>query len=305
LKEELNIHGARWNSAHDGYFSDPGIALPFLEAVSRRITDTKPGVVADLGGGTGFILAELSKRHAPAAVRYINVDVSARQLCECTDENIRSLNCCVTEVSRDALMMETPTMGTDRGKRGLSPFNLMLIMRSVLHYLGRDGAAPFLEHLRAQMKPGEMLIHQTACFESRQEADCANRLYALMRTPKWYPTVDDLHRTLKAAGWQVVDCQPAPSLRLKSQDLAERYNLSAADLAQIRRELGAMGTDIKLSGTSIIGDRSGLLGLLGTDLGLLGLLGTDLNLSPIILSPIIPDFTAFLHYRIFTCRAMA
>ncbi|MBA4396488.1 MAG: hypothetical protein C0394_03775 [Syntrophus sp. (in: bacteria)] len=254
MKEELNIHGARWNSAHDGYFSDPAIALPFLEAVSRRIADAKPDVVADLGGGTGFILTELSKRHAPSAVRYVNVDVSVSQLSECKDEKIRSLNCCVTQVRRDALVKD------DR--------SVMLIMRSVLHYLGRDGAAPFLAHLRAQMKPGEMMIHQTACFESRQEAECANRLYALMRTPKWYPVVEALHRTLKATGWQVVDCQPAPGLRLKSPDLAERYALSAADLAQIRRELGSK------------------------------------NEVPEVFTTDGPDFTAFLHYRIFTCKAM-
>jgi hypothetical protein len=62
------------------------------------------------------------------------------------------------------------------------------MMRSVLHYFGKDGLRPVLRHLRAQAKPGEYFIHQTASFERVRDANCLNNLYAMMRTQKWYPT---------------------------------------------------------------------------------------------------------------------
>jgi len=140
-------------------------------------------------------------------------------------------------------------------------------MRSLLHYFGRYGVTLFLKHLRAQMKPGEIMIHQTACFESCEEADCANHLYALMRTAKWYPTVTSLTQALIETGWEVVDCKPAPDLCLKSTELAERYDLRGEDIAKISKEVGGKY------------DR------------------------PMVFIPEGSNFTAFLHYRIFTCRA--
>jgi len=224
LNSEVKIHGTRWNTFHDGYFSDLNIALPFLETISREIRSAKPSVVADLGGGTGFILSEISKRHPQAGLRFINVDISPKQLCECDDKNISSLQMSITEVERNSLIK-------DNG-------SLMLIIRSVLHYMGYEGVIPFLKHLRNQLNPGEILIHQTACFETIKEADCINRLYSLMRTPKWYPTIASLCQTLKETGWDVLSYSPAPDLLLKSADLAERYSLKEENIFQICSELG-------------------------------------------------------------------
>jgi hypothetical protein len=253
LINEMSVHGRRWHTVHDGYFADPEVALPFLDTISREILNFKPDVVADLGGGTGFILSELVKRHREAPIKYINIDVSAEQLSECKYDNITSLNASASDMTRDLLV-----------KRDSS---LMFIMRSLLHYLGSYGITPFLKHLRAQMKPGEAMIHQTACFESYEDTDCINHLYKMMRTPKWYPTVTSLTQTLIETDWQVVDYKPVPSLCLKSPELAERYNLDSEDITQIRKEMGRTYN------------------------------------RPTVFIPDGSDFTAFLHYRIFTCRA--
>jgi len=250
---ESGVYGRRWPTLYEGYFGDPEIARPFLDAISHEIRDLKPGVVADLGGGTGFILSELARRHPEAGIAFIDIDASPEQLLECKYPGICSL--------------QASAMDVTRGEMAKSDSSLMLIMRSLLHYLGRGGERPFLERLRAQMKPGEAMIHQTACFESAEDADCANLLYALMGTNKWYPTVAELTETLAATGWRVTDCQPAAGLCLKSPELAERYSLSPADIGRIR--------------TEIIGKYH----------------------RPEVFVPEGAAFTAFLHYRIFTCRA--
>jgi len=111
------------------------------------------------------------------------------------------------------------------------------------------------------------MIHQTACFESYEEADCINHLYALMRTDKWYPMVGGLTQTLIETGWQVVDCKPAPNLCLKSVELAKRYDLRAEDITRIRKEIGQKHNE------------------------------------PTVFVHVGSSFNAFLQYRIFTCRA--
>jgi hypothetical protein len=250
---ESNVHGRRWHSVHGGYFADPQVARPFLSIISQAILSHQPDVVADLGGGTGFILSELKKQHPGVPVKYVNVDISPRQLNESRNSEIDSLQISATKIVRGNLV-----------NNGCS---LMLVMRSLLHYLGCEGVAPFLKHLRAQMKTGETMVHQTACFETHSEADCANHLYALMKTPKWYPTVINLRQTLIETGWQVVGYEAAQSLRLISSELAERYTLSQEDVAEIRQEMV-----MKFN-------------------------------SPAVFTADNAGFTAFLHYRIFTCRA--
>jgi len=250
---EKGVHGRQWHAVHDGYFADPEVVLPFLDTISHEILKCTPNVVADLGGGTGFVLSELAKRHPEAPIKYINVDISTKQLCECKYNVITSLQVSATDITRGALV-------NDGG-------SLMFIMRSLLHYLGYHGVTPFLKHLRAQMKPGETMIHQTACFGSYEEADCVNHLYALMRTGKWYPIVKSLTQILNKTGWQVVDCKPAPNLCLKSAELAKRYNLSAEDIARIRKEIGQKHNETT------------------------------------VFVPVGSNFNAFLQYRIFTCRA--
>ena len=253
LENEKAVHGSRWLTLHDGYFAEPELAIPLLDSISREILKFKPDVVADLGGGTGFLLSELAKRHPKASIKYMNIDISPQQLQECRDDRICCRQISATGITREMLVERDGS--------------LLVIMRSLLHYLGSGGITPFLGHLRAQMKPGEAMIHQTACFEHQEDADCANHLYALMRTAKWYPTIMNLTQTLNETGWQVVDCKPAPELCLKSSELAERYSLSAADIDQISNELGSK------------------------------------YYRPEVFVPEGSNFTAFLSYRVFICRA--
>jgi hypothetical protein len=94
-----------------------------------------------------------------------------------------------------------------------------------------------LRHLHAQIKPGEFFVHQTASFSSQQDADCLNDLYRMMRTQKWYPTVDFLCTCLREEGWVVMEISPALPLHLNNDDLMERYNLDQTDICLIRDQL--------------------------------------------------------------------
>ncbi|MCX5649196.1 MAG: hypothetical protein NTX40_08895 [Planctomycetota bacterium] len=59
IDREAGVQGPRWHTVHEGYFADAAIAQPFVEAVRRAVLASKPHVVADLGGGTGFVLCQL------------------------------------------------------------------------------------------------------------------------------------------------------------------------------------------------------------------------------------------------------
>jgi hypothetical protein len=153
---------------------------------------------------------------------------------------------------------------------------MLLMMRSVLHYFGEHGLGPALSHLRSQAKGGERFVHQTACFEAEQGAACLNALYHKMRTGKSYPTAGQLHTHLTDAGWRPADAaseragtQPAPPLELTSRDLARRYGLSPGDVARIRAEMSEQ-----------FGQIPGVF-----------------ELQP-------GAFTAWLHYRIWSCTAV-
>ena len=111
-------------------------------------------------------------------------------------------------------------------------------------------------------------MHQTACFERREDAACLNALYRKMRTGKWYPTVAELQARLAAAGWRMEATRPAPTLHLDSADLGIRYGLNKEDLAAIRSE-----TETECVGRS-----------------------SAFRTTP-------AGFHADLHYRIFICRA--
>ena len=110
-------------------------------------------------------------------------------------------------------------------------------MRSVLHYFGENGITPLLRHLRDQAQEGEFFLHQSASFENEADAVCLNTLYKLMRTHKWYPTLNDLQKRLTESGWRVTVTTPAPSLLLTSDDLALRYALDTSDLVRIRDKM--------------------------------------------------------------------
>jgi SAM-dependent methyltransferase len=255
VSKENGIYGSRWNAIHHGYFSDSKVAFPLIEVIKRAIEANHPNVVVDLGGGTGFILKELLKYRELSNMLLVNVDISPLQLSECVDERISYLQASVDQITRSQFQTN------DNG--------LMMIARSLLHYFGYSGLRPLLRHIRRQLVKGEIFVHQSACFEKVEDAECLNLVYKLMSTPKWYTTVNNLKSMLNDAGFSVCDVCPAVKLQLESNDLSERYQLNPQQIILIRKEI-----------ERLYGQKSKLF-----------ISSTD-------------HFTAWLHYSIFTCKAI-
>ena len=252
--KEASIYGRRWSTIHSGYFSDPQVAFPLIEVIKQAITANRPKVVADLGGGTGFILKELLKHQELSNVRLVNVDASPLQLSECVDDRICHLQSPVDQVTRSQFQTN------DDG--------LLVIARSLLHYFGSSGLRPLLRHIQRQLKKGKIFVHQSACFENVEDAECLNLVYKMMSTRKWYGTVDNLKSMLTDAGFSVCDVRPAAKLQLDSDELSERYQLSSQQRVLIQKEIERLyGQKPEVFTSS--GDR----------------------------------FTLWLHYYIFTCKA--
>lgn len=220
---EKSLYGRKWNLVHEGYFSDPAVAAPFVSAIEGAIRSSHPSVVADLGGGTGFIAAMLAKRDTGGDVTFLDVDSSPEQLSQARDPRISCLACSIPEVRRELLVMDGGT--------------LLACMRSVLHYFGEAGLKPVLRHLRSQMRAGEYLVHQTASFCRERDQEILNRLYGGMDTGKWYPTLDELALALQEEGWEIEAVQAAPSLVLTMPDLARRYDIDPEALLYLGREI--------------------------------------------------------------------
>ncbi|MCE5325450.1 MAG: class I SAM-dependent methyltransferase [Planctomycetaceae bacterium] len=258
IRREAAVQGAAWQSMHGGYFADAAIAAPLVAAIAQAARHHPPAVLADLGGGTGFVLEQALAQRCLDGAALINVDLSPRQLEQSRHRRIVQLYRSADAVTRDDL-------GAGSGR-------LMLVMRSLLHYFGRQGLRPFLQHVRSQIRTGEILVHQSACFVAARDAECLNDLYRRMRTEKWYPTLDALREALEQTRWQVLDVQAAPPLPLTGADLARRYQLTAGDVETIGREL-----------TDRFGHMDGVF-----------------EPGP---TPGNNAFTAYLHYHIFTCAA--
>jgi len=222
VMRELGVHGQRWAEVFDGYFSDANAAGPLLDAVEKAIEVGKPDALADLGGGTGFLLAQLLRRGL-LTVRLVDVDLSEKQLSVCANGGIVKLQSPLNQVTRRQLLA-----GEER---------LLLMSRSMLHYFGRDGIDPLLKHLRMQLHPGEFFVHQSACFARQGDADQMNLLYERMETGKWFFTRDELAARLQRAGFAVRAASPAPPLQMSFADLGERYGLGPEEKTAIGREI--------------------------------------------------------------------
>jgi SAM-dependent methyltransferase len=224
ISKEIGVHGQRFASIFDGYFSSPEVAWPLVEAVLMAADATHPQVIADLGGGTGFVLEELL-RGGLQGVRLVNVEASPKQLAACTDRRIIPLQLSVDRVTRKDLQAD----GADT--------KLLLIARSVLHYFGRYGLGPLLSHIRGQLRPGEFFIHHSGAFSRQQDADVINHLYARMDSEKWFFTVDELKLRIEKAGFRVHEATSAPGLGMSSADLSERYGFGREKVASIAQEI--------------------------------------------------------------------
>ncbi len=225
IDKEVGVHGSSWNARYGGYFGDPQIAQPLIEVIAREIQSHRPDVVADLGGGTGVVLRQLIEHMPSLTSRLVNVELSEPQQAQCDPRRIEVLARSITEVSRQDLAVGDGC--------------LMFIMRSVLHYLGKRDVMGFLRRIRSQMASRESFVHQSACFETPQEAGCYNRLYERMGIDKAYFTVDELGDVVRQGGFEVVEILPAPTLPLRSSELVERYSVSVETMADITRELVA------------------------------------------------------------------
>jgi len=220
---ERNLYGENWNTVYGGYFSDPSSALPLVRAILEAAGETGAAAIADMGGGTGFLMSEVGREAGPGfGPRLVCVDAAQEQLDDCPDEVI-AIRSTVEAVERPMLVEGGQT--------------LLLCMRSLLHYFGREGLAPELAHLRSVLLRGERMVHQTICFEDPDDQAPANLLYERMGTGKWYPLVGELASALEAAGLNVVAMEPAKSLPLESAELEARYGIAHEDMEAIGREL--------------------------------------------------------------------
>lgn len=254
VERERIVQGAAWDAVHCGYFSDPEAAAGLVGAVLRRASKCRPETIADIGGGTGFILSELARKGLDPGIKLVNLDISPIQLAAARQPLVKRVQGTVEDFRREQIAA------------GKGP--ILFVMRSVLHYLGPEGVLPALQNIRAQMKPGEYFIHQTACFEDGLAAECLNFVYAGMGTKKRYPTDEDLRGLLEETGFAVCEARPGPALTLTSAELGRRYGLSPARMARVGREVGEG-----------FGQRPGVFRT-----------GQD-------------GWTAWLHYRIFSTRA--
>lgn len=230
VARETAVHGRRWAAQYGGYFNDPTVAAPFLDVIEDGLRAKAPDVLVDLGGGTGFVLAELMRRRKlPPGVRLYDMDLSDRQLESLPDPRIRPLKSSFLEFQRAAV-----AAGTER---------LMLITRSTLHYAGLAGQKPLLRHLRGQLRPGELFIHQTACNARPEDALLVDELLERLHSDKWLPPLDSLVRLCEEAGFRVARVADAPDLAMDEATLADRYGIAPGEMADIRARLGEAYAD--------------------------------------------------------------
>jgi hypothetical protein len=219
INREIGVHGQKWNKMHEGYFSSPVVAHPLVETITKYLLGSPTDLLVDLGGGTGFILLELITKGVTTNIIPVNLDCSETQLEAMEKSGIFCVNRSISDFTRNDLS-------------SLDKKNFF-IMRSVLHYFGKDGLIPILRHIRNQARKKEVFIHQTACFENAEEARCVNFLYREMRTQKWYPTISELHDSMAITDWHTIETRPASPLKLTSAELGQRYGLDLQSLEKI------------------------------------------------------------------------
>jgi len=223
VNREIGIHGREWDSFHEGYFSDANIASTLIDRIIAAVATSHPEVIVDLGGGTGFILSELSQRNISKDIRLVNLDCSDAQIDMARSRGIDSVHGSIDTFKRSDI--------DEEGRR------FLYIMRSALHYYGQNGLIPALRHIRSQSREGELFVHQTASFEHATDAVCLNLVYEKMRTIKWYPTIEHLSRCLMNTGWSISSVYPVKTLPLTSHDLAMRYKLNDNDVRYICEDI--------------------------------------------------------------------
>jgi len=222
IEKEINIHGNGWDKFHDGYFSSIKAAHPYLKEIQKIIKKTNPDIIIDLGGGTGFILNELNNKIRNSKIKFINLDCSENQLITTGNKNITTICKTIDKFNRSQYINDE---------------KILFITRSVLHYYGKNKLDYILKNIKSKTNRGEYYIHQTASFRDKKSADCLNLIYRRMKTVKWYPTVEELIKSIKDAGWIIKSIKKAYPLKLSSSDLAVRYNLDDKIVKSIKNEI--------------------------------------------------------------------
>ncbi len=165
--------------------------------------------------------------------------------------------------------IQTPIDQLTRKQLQPNKNGLMLIARSIVHYFGEADLKPILQHIRSILKSGEIFIHQSACFQNIRDAECLNKIYKLMGTQKWYTTIDTLKSILTDVGFEVYNICPASNLQLDSTDLTERYHLNPQQVTLIQKQIEQQYSQ-----------------------------------KPQIYTCSPDHFMAWLHYNIFSCKAI-
>jgi len=225
IESERHVLGARFTKLFSGYFGDPLIARPLVDAISTAIQAHAPGILVDVGGGTGFVLSELLRVYPDTPCRLVDLDLSADQLREERDQRIRALQASAEVVTRNDLCPADET--------------LMLTMRSVIHYFGHDNIIPFLKHLRSLLNPGEIMVHQTVCYADPKNARFLEQMIRGMGAEKSPLTKDEVLVFLEEAGWRVLGSIPGPAMVMGSAELAFRYHVTHDQIVDLsERVLG-------------------------------------------------------------------
>ena len=223
IEREHNIHGTTWQTLHGGYFSSSDVVAPLVSKIADVFQNHPVDTVIDLGGGTGFLLSNVATALSihGFSPEFINMDLSADQLAAITDPRLQSLCSSITGFKRSELAA------------GAGCESSMFISRSTLHYYGKDGLRPALEHIRNEMRKGEFFIHQTACFIHQENAEVLNLIYKMMNSDKWYPAVDILSKSLEQSGFEITEIQDTAPLPLSSESLMVRYGISKNEILEI------------------------------------------------------------------------
>lgn len=271
VKDEAHIHGKMWEGIHGGYFSAPSVAEPLLKEIISKIIKYPPDIIADLGGGTGWLLKRVIEALCKQPIdimpkSFLNIDCSKGQIEDMLTKNM-PIVCIlkgIMDITREDLFLLSDNIKHDRNGA------VFFIMRSVLHYFGRDGIDRALSHIRSCQREGEFFIHQTASFSNTIERDCLNMLYEMMGTDKYYFTQNEILRCLKSCGWHVERTFKTAPLPLTAEELSVRYRLDNEQLEDIKKTI-----------TKEFGHIEGVFECNKKD---------------------ITAFVAYLHYYIYVCR---
>jgi len=228
-EEEKNMHGSKWEKTLNGVFFDSNISSPFINFIINAIDKNIPDVIADIGGGTGFLLDQLIKNgidNIKKDIKLINIDVSKAQVADIINKRIIGYQASATNFTRSFFDK------SDDQK-------ITLIMRYVLHYFGSKKIKNALTNIRSQMKEGELLIHHTLCTDTEEDGVVINYFFQNFagiynESHKRIPSFKQIVELLNSSGFITTDIKIA-EIELYTQNLlVSRYKITEEDIGKIK-----------------------------------------------------------------------